>query len=144
MSEMDAEWINRYSAGYFDEHGYLRPEYVQRGTVEELARAMAGDSGLTRKQARRFFQHCRWLERRLNLGEQSGQSKWGDLRGDVYKLDIAAADALNKEPAKIPVIFHDFIKYNVGAIKTERDFRDGFMRHFEALIGFGYRHFKRE
>jgi hypothetical protein len=135
---MDAEWIKRYERGYFDEEGHLRPEFVQRETMEELARRMAQDDPqLTRHQARRFFQHCRRIERLLMIGKTA----WGALRSEVYKLDEAAADAVSKSPRKIPELFHDFVKLNVRAIKDERDFRLGFMRHFEALIAFGYRYF---
>ncbi len=34
-------------------------------------------------------------------------------------------------------IFHDFIRHNVAAVKTEKDFLEGFLPHFEALVGFG-------
>jgi hypothetical protein len=45
---------------------------------------------------------------------------------------------------KIPEIFHDFIVENVALVRSEKDFLDGFLPHFAALVGFGTRHFKRE
>jgi len=58
-------------------------------------------------------------------------------RLDFLKLDVAAADAAGKKPSpKIPSLFRDFIGKNVAAVKDERDFLQGFLPHFEALVGF--------
>ena len=97
-------------------------------------------NSLTRHQVRRFFQHCRWIERQLKLTGESRKS-WGEMAPDLVKLDSAAADACFKTDPKVPELFHDFIKLNVQTIQSERDFREGFLRHFEALIGFGQQHF---
>src|SRR5690606_13238777 len=89
-------------------------------------------------QARRFFSHCRRIERKL----RPDPSAWARVRPDVLFLDEAAADAVGKREKKIPDLFHDFIRQNVAAIKTPADFLDGFLRHFEALIAFGSLHLK--
>ncbi len=132
------EWKKLYQSGYFDQKGFLRLEFLRRETMDDLARQIANDGvGLSRTQARRFFQHCRRIEQRLRVGKVP----WETVRGDVLKLDAAAADAINKSPAKISQKFHDFIRMNVEEISTEHDFLDGFMRHFEALIAFGQVYF---
>jgi CRISPR type III-A-associated protein Csm2 len=107
--------------------------------MEKLARMMA-DAGLTATQIRRYFQHCRAIEARL----RAKSSTWERERIVFMRLDEAAADAVGKRPPKIPDIFHEFIRTNVEAVKTEHDFLDGFLPHFEALVGFGSAHFKNE
>ena len=59
-------------------------------------------------------------------------------------LDATAADAFGKSPRKIPESFHEFIRCNVDAVHDEKDFLEGFLPHFEALVGFGARFFQRE
>ncbi|MEI8020451.1 MAG: type III-A CRISPR-associated protein Csm2 [Schlesneria sp.] len=141
-NQLLTEWQHRYHERYFDEKGHLKLHFVQRAEIEPLAKAMADASpALTRHQIRRFFQHCRSIERRLKASGTS-QSTWGQVAPDVVKLDGAASDAFSKSERKIPQIFHDFIKNNVAIVQNERDFREGFLRHFEALIGFGQQYFK--
>jgi CRISPR type III-A-associated protein Csm2 len=130
-------WPNYLKAGYFDTNGHLMPDFVARARVEPLVRAMSSaHPKLTSHQVRRFFQHCRAIEARL----KAGTSSWGSELPQVKKLDIAAADAFGKSQRKIPALFHDFIRENVAAVKTKADFLDGFLRHFEALVGFGSQH----
>lgn len=130
-------WPNYLKGGYFDAKGHLRPEYMARANMEPLVRAMSSaHPKLTSHQVRRFFQHCRAIEARL----KARTSSWGAERTQVQKLDIAAADAYGKSQRKIPSLFHDFIRENVAMVKTEADFLDGFLRHFEALVGFGSQH----
>jgi len=132
-------WPGYLSDGYFDENGFLRQEYVSRENVEPLAEAMAqAKPALTMSQMRRFFQHCRRIENRLRLdGEE-----WGKVLPKVLFLDAAAQDAWGKTEPKIPELFFDFIRRNVAAVRGPRDFFDGFIPHFEALVGFGATHIK--
>lgn len=140
-------WPDYLKGGYF-EQDCLKVEYVSREKVEPLVYAMCKDreerflkDGLTSHQIRRYFGHCRAIETRLKAGGAS----WASVLPDVKKLDIAAADGAAKKPQpKIPGLFHDFIRLNVAAIKTKRDFVEGFLPHFEALVGFGQAHFKKE
>lgn len=120
--------------GYFDGER-LRVELLERTRMDRLARAMAsGQPPLTSHQVRRFFQHCRRIEARLRAS-----STWAREERDVLKIDSFAADAASKR--KAPPIFEEFIRRNVAAVKDQRDFTEGFMAHFEALLGFGARYF---
>jgi CRISPR type III-A-associated protein Csm2 len=146
-------WPDYLDGGYFDESGFLKPEYVSRTAgqgrngfygVDPLVMAMCKDGdrerrdALTTHQIRRYFGHCRAIETRL----KSGRVPWATVVPDIKKLDIAAADGFAKQPPKIPDLFHDFIKRNVAKIKSEKDFIEGFLPHFEALVGFGAAYFK--
>ena len=132
------KWPDCVKDGYFDQSGHLLPGYVERERMAALAQDMAAARPeLTMHQARRFFQHCRAIEARLRAG-----APWAGEQAVFRKLDVAAADAFGKSPQKIPQLFHDFIKKNVEAVRTEKDFLEGFLPHFEALIGFGTQYFR--
>lgn len=134
-------WPDYLDGGYFDAQGHLKIEYVCREKLEPLVKAMCADrSGLTTHQIRRYFGHCRAIETRLRASGSAWEAVWPDVK----KLDVAAADGAAKQPAKIPALFHDFIRRNVAAIRCEKDFVEGFLPHFEALVGFGQAHFKKD
>lgn len=132
-------WADYLKGGYFDAEGNLRIEYVSRERVEPLAQAMCATGGLTTHQIRRYFGHCRAVETKL----RGTGVEWLAIWPMIKKLDISAADGAAKQPApKIPELFHDFIRSNIAAIKSQKDFLEGFLPHFEAVIGFGQAHFK--
>lgn len=138
---IEQRWPGYLKAGYFDDQGNLKVEHVSRDRVEPLVKAMCEErGGLGTTQVRRYFGHCRAIETRLRA---SGVA-WAKVWPEVQKLDIAAADGAAKQPPKIPALFHDFIRRNVAAIKSEKDFVEGFLPHFEALVGFGQAHFKKD
>ena len=133
-------WPRYLQDGYFNSDGSLRREYVSRDKVEALIGAMArSEPKLNQHQVRRFFQHCRALEARL----RARKTTWAKLECEFCKLDAAAADAAGKSPPKIPPLFHDFIRRNVAAVHSEEDFLQGFIPHFEALVGFGALHLEK-
>ena len=135
---LDDLWPQYLRNGYFDA-GNLRPEYVARDHLTPLVNAMRdAKHPLTMSQVRRFFQHCRAIEARL----RARSSAWAAEEAAFRKLDVAAADAFCKKPPKIPGLFHEFIKRNVAAVRTEKDFLKGFLPHFEALVGFGSQFFR--
>lgn len=136
-------WPGGYlSGGYFDDHDNLKIKYVSRENVEPFVKAMCKSQygPLTSHQIRRYFGHCRTIETRL----KSDERLWPSVLQDIKKLDMAAADGIAKRPSKIPQLFHDFILRNVAMIKTKHDFLGGFLPHFEALVGFGAAHFRKE
>ncbi|MBM4023951.1 MAG: type III-A CRISPR-associated protein Csm2 [Planctomycetes bacterium] len=126
-------WSGYLDGGYFDPGGNLRPDYVTRDRIMPVVQQLAREN-LTAHQMRRFFQHCRALEAALLRAKPD--SSWPQQRTNLMRLDVAAQDAFGKSPPKIPSLFHDFIRRNVGATKTEKDFLQGFLPHFEALVGF--------
>jgi len=134
-------WPDYLRGGYFDEEGNLRLEFVRRKEVEPLVREMArAQPALKQGQLRRFFQHCRRIEARLKVKEAT----WAQVRPQVEFLDAAAQDAFGKQPRKIPALFRDFIQRNIAAVQSEKDLREGFLPHFEALVGFGSTHIQRD
>ena len=124
-------------ASFFDAAGNLRLEFVDKQHMDPLARQLQND-GLTMSQLRRFFNHCRGIERRL----RSHETLWEHEHGHVAKLSAYAADALAKK--KIPASFRQFIDNNVARTQTGTDFVEGLMEHFEALVGFAALYLKEE
>ncbi len=133
--------LPEFPKSYFnnDDDGqpYLLPAFVSKD-VDALANHLAGGN-LTTGQARRFFNHCRKIERRLNFGES-----WEQVSASFELLRVHAQNA--NSARKIPRDFHRFIDDNVSRVTSEDDrekaFLEGFLPHFEALIGYGSAHMK--
>ena len=118
-----------------DNRHYLLPELVARSQVGALAEKLASQRpNLTTGQLRRFFNHCRQIEQRL----QEGSVSWERVAASFEMLRCYAYDARKK--GEIPAGFHAFIDGNVELVTRERDsaqaFREGFMPHYEALVGY--------
>ena len=139
---LDQLWPGYLTGGYFGPDGNLKPELVSREKVDSLVSEMGkARPSLTSHQLRRFFSHCRAIEARLKAN-LSRASRWSAEVAEFRKLDVAAADGYGKSSRKIPKLFHDFVEQNVAAVKTEKDFLEGFLPHFEALVGFGAQHLR--
>lgn len=114
--------------GYFDDDGHLRPELIveqARQIAEDLAQA-----GLTTAALRRFFGMTRKVESRLDADQS-----FAAVRGDLLALKPFAANAQTREV--IPSLFRDFIDRNVEqAVRGEREFRKGFLPHFQYVVAY--------
>lgn len=140
------EALPKFPDSYFetDNQGqsYLQPAFVSKKNVDPLAKQLASrsDPKLTTGQTRRFFNHCREIERRLKVDGES----WHQVSAGFEALCYHAQNAVAAR--KIPREFQDFIDENVKRVgsteEPEKAFLDGFLPHFEALIGFGAAHMK--
>ncbi len=121
---------------------YLQPDFVSKKNVDHLAKQLATQSNpkLTTGQLRRFFNHCREIERQLKVDGES----WLRVSARFEALCYHAQNAV--EARKIPPEFQDFINRNVkrvvAAEEPEKTFLEGFLPHFEALVGFGAAYMK--
>lgn len=114
----------------------LRTEFVSKENMDAMAEALAyARPNLTTGQARRFFNHCREIERRLQVEGESWQVVSASFESLAYHAQYAQSGG------KIPAEFREFIDDNVRRVKSSDDpgdaFLRGFLPHFEALIGFG-------
>ena len=120
---------------------YLQSAFVARKTIDPLAKQL-GSARLTTGQLRRFFNHCRQIERRL----QTDDENWEQVSARFVALSSYAQYALSA--GKIPREFVDFIDYNVRRVEDDSNPREaflrGFMPHFEALVGFASRRLRGE
>lgn len=118
---------------------YLQTDFVSK-KVDELARGLADDK-LSARQARRFFNHCREIERRLNMQNES----WELVSADFVKILTHAQYARSRRA--IPPSFERFLDENVRRVNASENprkaFLKGFIPHFEAVIGFGAAYFSK-
>lgn len=118
---------------------YLQPAFVAKNTIDPLARQL-GQARLTTGQLRRFFNHCRQIERRLRIENES----WEQVSATFQALSSHAQYACSAD--KIPREFAVFIDTNVRRVETDSNAREaflrGFMPHFEALVGFASAHLR--
>ena len=138
----------KFPGSYFakdkENRRYLQPAFVARKTVDPLARQLGRHArpALTTGQMRRFFNHCRQLERRLQADGES----WEQV---AAKFEVLCSHAQYAQSAhKIPAEFRSFIAENVERVVTDSNPREAFLRgflpHFEALVGFGTAHMRRD
>ena len=133
--DYDAEPPKDYFGTDAKNRPYLLPEFVAKDKVSPLAEELASKQhDLTVGQLRRFFNHCRRIEQRL----QEGGVSWERVAANFEMLRCYAYDARKK--GKIPAGFHAFIDGNVELVNQASDselaFREGFMLHYEALVSY--------
>lgn len=140
------EPLPQFPAVYFgtDQEGnrYRLTDFVSREKVDALARGFAGGQPyLTTGQLRRFYNYCRSIERQLNVEGRNWQQVAADFEELVFHAQYA------QSAHKIPVEFQQFIDDNVRRVKAadgqQREaFLEGFLPHFEALVGFASAHLR--
>ena len=117
----------------------LDTAFVSKRNLDEMARHLA-HAKLTTGQIRRFFNHCRVIERRLVVEGEP----WKRVAASFEMLGCHAQNA--QAAHKIPRDFQGFIDENVARVTSSADpktaFLKGFLPHFEALVGFGAAHLK--
>lgn len=114
--------------GYFDEAGNLRPSLLV-DDAEALA-SIFGEKRMATSQLRRFFGKVRFVEQNLDAGQD-----FAAARSDIAGLIPHAANAVSRGVA--PEVFLQFVRRNAElAMRDERSFREGFVKHFESIIGF--------
>ena len=118
-----------------DGHPCLRHEFVSRRTLDPYVHAFATSKPrLTTAQMRRFFNHCREMERLLTVERYS----WERVAARFASVSAHAHNAAAAN--KIPPKFRGFIDENVDRVLASDNPREafltGFLRHFEALVGF--------
>lgn len=117
--------------GYFDEEGNLFERYIVKdGDADDIAKQLGSDKpAMTNHQLRRFYNHVRAAENRLQMS-----NNFEAVYIDLKKLDPFVAEAKGK--GKIPDLFYKFMTKNLASVKTEKDFLKGFLDHFQAVVAF--------
>ena len=146
----DEPWPE-FPAVYFgtDQEGnrYLLTDFVSKEKVDAWAMRLGNDREvrprLTTGQLRRFYNYCRIIERQLKVEGRS----WEQVAADFEKLVVHAQYARPPRNPKIPREFQEFIDANVERVKAaegqQREaFLEGFLPHFEALVGFAAAHLR--
>ena len=118
--------------GYFDSSGHIFPELLVE-QAREIARiiGMRQDraEGIKNAQLRRFYGHVKTAESRLNYGVS-----FADIRPKILELSAFVAEAQGK--GKVPLVFKEFMDLNLERVVDGPSFRNGFVKHFQAVVGF--------
>lgn len=118
---------------YFDDKDNIKCELLTT-QAEELAKKF-GRAGIASTQLRQFFMQVRSIERQI------GQKEFAQLVPKIQRLSALAAyfagrgkDQYERQKRET---LKNFIDANrVVAEKSERNFREGFVPHFEAIIAY--------
>ena len=163
-------WPGYLQDGYFDKDGYLKSDLVRREKMTLFVASIVAQrkvtpeddfvkSKLTSTQLRRFFGHCRRIESRqirlkaqLSGTETNPMSKdqeqkfleqaWKTVESDFLLIDPIAEYAKARGAAKLPLLFCEFLQRNIATVKNSKDFKEGFMPHFEAFVGFSAKYLR--
>ncbi|MBF0520256.1 MAG: type III-A CRISPR-associated protein Csm2 [Nitrospirae bacterium] len=115
--------------GYFDKDGCIHDTLLTT-TSDEIAKSFSNSyPKLEKHQLRRFFNHARAAENKLNMTHD-----WPDVNVDIKKLLPFVAEAKGK--GKIPEAFYEFIRKNIEIVRNEKSFSKGFIEHFQAVVAY--------
>jgi CRISPR-associated protein Csm2 len=130
---------NYLKKGYFDETGNLFEEYLKKdGIADQIAKNLGIEKPeMKNHQLRRFYGHVRAAENRLRM-----TNDFNSVYIDIKKLEPFVAEAKGKN--KIPKTFYDFIIKNTNAVKNKKDFLEGFLEHFQAVVAFFTLHYPKK
>lgn len=116
--------------GYFDQNGNLFEKFIV-DWAEEIAKNLGqGYPDMKKHQLRRFYNHVKALERKFDL-----IGDYNSINKDLKMLISYAVNASCATPPKVPKLFEEFIRKNIGLIKDSKTFR-AFIEHFQAIVGF--------
>ncbi|MBU4320220.1 MAG: type III-A CRISPR-associated protein Csm2 [Nitrospinae bacterium] len=128
---LPSDYLSKLAKGYFDEKGYLWEDFLTT-MAKDVAKSFG--TKLKSHQLRRFYGHAKAAEIRLKMTED-----WDAVNVDVKKLEPFVSEAKGKD--KIPQSFYEFIEKNIKAIKKRKDFEEGFMEHFQAVVAYFTYHY---
>ncbi len=129
------------SESYFDiidGKPVIRDKFISRQDVQGVVQRL-GQDGLGPNQLQRFFRHCRKLQLQLRRNEKT----WPEIRTSILMLPAHAENATQRPRDPVPKSFVEFISEKVEMIRTEDDFSKGFMKHFEAVMGYAPKYLRK-
>ena len=121
--------------GYFSEEGVIRKEYL----VTYPDGVSWSFTGMTYTQIRSFFAALRVAESAYSNAIEGGvKAKVAEeqLIANVQRLDGIVTYARGRDRYLVPETFRTFMRKNIEACQTAKDVLEGFMLHFEAVLGY--------
>lgn len=157
VRELPKEYIELLKEGYFDNCGVIKEQYLI-GLAENVAISISGGKfsrkPMTATQMCSFFGHVRGAEmsygyatQDIKKEEKSGkittqevkekeQASGRQLVNQIKKLDMLVKNAASNIESSITPEFIQFISRNAVCCNSPRDILNGFIPHFEAIMGF--------
>ncbi len=129
-SSLPGDYKDEINYGYFNDKECLKESLIIQYPYS-LARLFSKDSKLNKPtQIRKYYDYCKNLESILKI-----KNDFNCILSELYQLIPLANNAMNK--GHISVSFKDFLEINLNqAVKSEKNFIEGFIPHFQSLIGY--------
>ena len=118
--------------GYFDAAGHIHKLLlVEHASAVAKAIGMRQDraEGIKNAQLRKFYGHVKTAESRMNYGVS-----FEAVQPKILELSAFVAEAHGK--GKVPLVFKNFMDINLRYVVDGKSFREGFVKHFQAVVGF--------
>ena len=128
-AKLPAGYLNH---GYFDDAGHIHKELLV-DHAREVARLIGlrqdRAEGIKNAQLRKFYGHVKTAESRMNY-----RVPFEAVQPKVLELSAFVAEAHGK--GKVPLVFKEFMDLNLNCVSDGKSFREGFVKHFQAVVGF--------
>jgi CRISPR-associated protein Csm2 len=142
-NEMEKKLINDYytelKKGYFTHNGVLKIDYIML-YPEIIADYLGGDGNkLTNTQLRNFYDYVRVAESTYKYSKDAGNTTETikeNLIIKIKKLNGMVTYSLGRDNSTVSKEFRQFLLANVEACNTVEDVLNGFIPHFEAVVGY--------
>lgn len=127
---LPSDYENEINQGYFDSEGCLKENMIIQ-FPQMLARLFTIDQKINKPtQVRKYYDHCKYLE-----GIFKTRKDFNHIKPELLQLIPLTNNAVSK--GHISNSFRDFIEININqAVFSEKNFIDGFLPHFQSLIGY--------
>lgn len=124
------EYEEEILEGYFNDKDCLKETLIIK-YPKLLAEQLSRDTKINKPtQIRKYYDYCKNLEGILKI-----KNDFNCILADLYQLVPLTNNALNK--GNISTSFKDFLELNINqAVKSERNFIEGFLPHFQSVIGY--------
>lgn len=126
---------------FHDESGNIKKTLLCED-AEQVANQFVFPSdrkAITSAQLRRFYNDFKCLEKKFQFkqGTVECEDPFLSILPLIKMQKSKVAYAVNPKKPKIPKEFETWMKKNIDAIATPKDF-EAFLLHFEAVVGFCY------
>lgn len=122
---------------FFNNQGYILDNFITTWAEDIASKLGQSRPEMTKHQLRRFYNHLKTLERKLDV-----TGNYLSINEGIQILQAHVTNAAYSNPPKVPRLFEDFIKINVRKVNDSKSFY-GFLKHFQAIVGFSEKYLKK-
>ena len=117
--------------GYFDAAGHIHKVLLveHASAVAKAIGLRDRAEGIKNAQLRKFYSHVKTAESRMNYGVS-----FEAVQPKILELSAFVAEAHGK--GKVPQVFKNFMDINLRHVVDSKSFREGFVKHFQAVVGY--------
>lgn len=130
------DYLNDLQNGYFGDKAVIRKEFLIK-YPDGISKSF---SGMTYTQIRSFFSSLRNCESayRYAVEGTQGDSSIAEakLLAKIQALNGIVTYAASKQSSNVPENFRKFMISNIEVCKNARDVLEGFIPHYESVLGY--------